>query len=252
MKDTRESTRRALPCRLRAVPATAVVAIATPAALATRGILPRSAALAPIPPVVPRVGAVLARVAARRRGDRGRGFRSTTAVHRDALDGEALGFESFTQHAEVRLKQDPCLGGGGREVGNNCPLADLQFDAELTERGRLETHRDRASALVCEEGDALRRELGGGMERPFGVGARQTGRGAGDGSSCVERAEGARVGTRADRLERAGTDRAGGGDDLGGPSVGRREVAGLDGLGHAVAGDAALDFGEPRGDGIRL
>lgn len=74
-----------------------------------------------------------------------------------------MGFESFTQHAEVRFKQDPCLGAGGCEVGNNRPLIDLQFDAQLAKRWRLEAHRDRATALVGEKSDAFGRELGRGM-----------------------------------------------------------------------------------------
>jgi len=187
-KGSRESARRVLSLRIRALATSAGLAIAAPAALTTRGVLPRSAALAAIPAVGPGGRAVLARIAPTLRGHGRRGFRSAAAVHRDALDGETLGFETFAQHAEVRLKQDPCLGGGGREVGNNCPVADHEFDAEGAERRRLEAHGDGAAALVCEETDTLcgklRRRMGLAVARRGEVGG-----GTREGGSCVGRAK---------------------------------------------------------------
>jgi hypothetical protein len=137
-------------------------AFAASAALAARRILPPTAAVAAVTGVRPAAACILALVAGLRGAADRRGLRATRAVHGHALDGEALGFESFTEHAKVRFKQDACLGRGGREIGNNCALRDAKLDAKLPERGWLEAHRDRASALVREDSKALGGKLARG------------------------------------------------------------------------------------------
>jgi hypothetical protein len=90
IKDTRESARGAPPSRVHAVSACAGVAVTTTTALAPSGVLSGAAAVASITTIVPRVGSIRTPVARAEIRGRGHRFRSPTAVHRDAFDGEAL------------------------------------------------------------------------------------------------------------------------------------------------------------------